>query len=508
MLAFLADGESWSSSALALALGTSQRTVQRALDALAAAGKVQSFGRGRARRWIDPARAGIHDNLVTPWLRCRATRHEPHENDQPPRSLREYGPFPGVDGRAWRVPSTVEHVWFAAGDTLTALDPASGKTLRSIDVAAHAGTAFDGRHLFQIAEDRIQKIDPETGRVLATIPAPGGGGDSGLAWAEGTLWVGQYRDRKIHQIDPETGAILRTIESDRFVTGVTWVDGELWHGTWEGDESDLRRVDPGTGEVAGDARDAAGDGRLGARVGWRRSVLLRRRPQRDREGCSPARASGRGPLAGPAGPRRAGVRRHDRFRSPAGNFAFDRLSEFPRSSSPSARHWENTMNEVAVWGFRWAPPFAQGLVRDLRVRWALHEAGLPYETRLIGLEERILAAHRRRHPFGMVPVVEADGRRLIESGAIVYAIAKQSAALMPEDEAGRDQTLAWMFAALNTIDLPVQALFDIDVLHSGETWARLRRPDAVRPSRFGWPSSPTRSANATISLGASRRRTS
>src|SRR4029434_7744240 len=133
--------------------------------------------------------------------------------------------------------------------TLNAFDPASGKTQRSIEVAAHAGTAFDGQHLFQLAEDRIQKIDPETGRVLATIPAPGGGGDSGLTWAEGTLWVGHYRDRKIHQIDPDTGTILRTIESNRFVTGVTWVDGEFWHGTWEGDESDLRRVDPRTGEV-------------------------------------------------------------------------------------------------------------------------------------------------------------------------------------------------------------------------------------------------------------------
>jgi streptogramin lyase len=132
---------------------------------------------------------------------------------------------------------------------LNAIDPANGKLLRSIDAAAHAGTAFDGRHLYQIAEDRIQKIEPETGRVLATIPAPGGGGDSGLAWAEGSLWVGQYRERKIHQIDPQTGAILRTIESNRFVTGVTWVDGELWHATWEGDESDLRRVDPRTGKV-------------------------------------------------------------------------------------------------------------------------------------------------------------------------------------------------------------------------------------------------------------------
>jgi glutamine cyclotransferase len=121
--------------------------------------------------------------------------------------------------------------------------------VRSLDVAAHAGTAFDGEHLFQLAEDRIQKIDPKSGRVLATIPAPGGGADSGLAWAEGTLWVGQHRERKIHQVDPETGAILRTIESNRFVTGVTWVDGELWHATWEGDESEVRRVDPQTGEV-------------------------------------------------------------------------------------------------------------------------------------------------------------------------------------------------------------------------------------------------------------------
>jgi glutamine cyclotransferase len=142
-----------------------------------------------------------------------------------------------------------QKVWFAAGGKLNAFDPESGKVLRSIDVAAHAGTAFDGRHLYQIAEERIQKIDSKTGRVVATIPAPGGGGDSGLAWAEGTLWVGQYRERKIHQVDPQTGAILRTIESKRFVTGVTWVDGELWHGTWEGDDSDVRHVDPQTGEV-------------------------------------------------------------------------------------------------------------------------------------------------------------------------------------------------------------------------------------------------------------------
>jgi glutamine cyclotransferase len=162
--------------------------------------------------------------------------------------LREYGPFPGVD-HVHGVTFDGQQVWFASGDKLNALDPASGKLSHSIGVAAHAGTAFDGRHLFQIAEDRIQKIDPNTGRVLATIPAPGGGGDSGLAWAEGTLWVGQHRGRKIHQVDPETGAILRTIECNRVVTGVTWIDGELWHGTWEGDESELRRIDPETGEV-------------------------------------------------------------------------------------------------------------------------------------------------------------------------------------------------------------------------------------------------------------------
>ena len=162
--------------------------------------------------------------------------------------VHEYGPFPGVD-RVHGVTYDGKQVWYATGDKLNALDPASGKTLRSIDVAADAGTAFDGRHLFQIAGDRIQKIDPKTGRVLATISAPGGGGSSGLAWAEGSLWVANYRERKIREVDPESGAVLRTIECKRFVTGVTWVDGQLWHGTWEDGGSDLRRVDPRTGEV-------------------------------------------------------------------------------------------------------------------------------------------------------------------------------------------------------------------------------------------------------------------
>ena len=178
-------------------------------------------------------------------------------------------------------PTTAATSGLPPATRLQAFDPASGKPLRTIDVAAHAGTAFDGEHLFQLAEDRIQKIDPRTGRVLATIPAPGGGADSGLAWAEGTLWVGQYRERKIHQVDPETGAILRTIDSNRFVTGVTWVDGELWHGTWEGDESDVRRIDPRHGRSPRAARPAARRRRLGPRVGRRRSLLLRRREERE-----------------------------------------------------------------------------------------------------------------------------------------------------------------------------------------------------------------------------------
>jgi glutamine cyclotransferase len=222
----------------------------------------------------------------------------------PAEIIDEYGPFPGAD-QVHGVTFDGRNVWFASGDKLNAFDPASGKPLRSIDVAAHAGTAFDGQHLFQLAENRIQKIDPKSGRVLASIPAPGGGGDSGLTWAEGTLWVGQYRDKKIHQIDPETGAILRTIESNRFVTGVTWVDGELWHATWEGDESELRRLDPRSGEVLESLEMPSGAGVSGlesdggerffcggGRSGKVRSVRRRRRG---------AETGGGGKRAGDAG---------------------------------------------------------------------------------------------------------------------------------------------------------------------------------------------------------------
>jgi glutamine cyclotransferase len=161
--------------------------------------------------------------------------------------VREYGPFPGVD-QVNGVTYDGKQVWMAVGEKLSAFDPSTGKTGRSIPVAATAGTAFDGQYLYQIAEDRIQKIDPKTGQLLATIPTPGSG-CSGLAWAEGSLWVALYEERKIYQIDPQTGEVLRAIETARFVTGVTWIDGELWHGSWDDDGSDLRRLDSKTGKV-------------------------------------------------------------------------------------------------------------------------------------------------------------------------------------------------------------------------------------------------------------------
>ncbi|OZI56084.1 Vgb family protein [Bordetella genomosp. 4] len=181
--------------------------------------------------------------------------------------IREYGPFEGA-AEVHGVTYDGQLVWFASGDKLNAFDPNTGAMVRQIDVQGDAGTAFDGKHLFQITGQHIRKIDVATGRVLATIPAPGdSGNNSGLAWAEGTLWVGQYRDRKIYQIDPDTGKILRTIESNRVVTGVTWVQGQLWHGTWEGKESDLRRIDPETGEVIETIEMPVGTGVSGLEAG-------------------------------------------------------------------------------------------------------------------------------------------------------------------------------------------------------------------------------------------------
>ena len=187
-------------------------------------------------------------------------RHTTREaKARPAEIVREYGPFAGAD-KVNGVSHDGRHVWIAGGAQLIAFEPATGKVARTLPRAGDAGTAFDGKHLWQIAEARIDKIDPDSGDVLTSIPAPGSGSDSGLAWAEGSLWVGQYRDRRIHRIDPATGAVLRTIETNRFVTGVTWVDGELWHGTWEGDDSDIRRIDPDSGAVLDRLEMPAGTG--------------------------------------------------------------------------------------------------------------------------------------------------------------------------------------------------------------------------------------------------------
>lgn len=216
-------------------------------------------------------------------------------NVQQAEIVREYAPFP-EGARVHGVTSDGTHIWLATGDALHALEPAAGEIVRSLSVASDAGTAFDGRYFYQLAESRIQKVDPATGTVVATIPAPGKGNDSGLTWAEGTLWVGQYRDRKLHQIDPETGDILRTIESNRFVTGVTWVEGELWHGTWEGEESDLRNIDPADGRVITRLLMPEGTGVSGlesdghdllyAGGGGSGKVRAVRRPTKERQGRS------------------------------------------------------------------------------------------------------------------------------------------------------------------------------------------------------------------------------
>ena len=173
--------------------------------------------------------------------------------------VQEYGPFPGITA-IHGVTYDGKHIWFAHGEGLAAVDPQSGALARELKVTAEAGTAFDGEHIWQLADDRIQKIDPHSGRVLSTIPAPAQGRDSGLTWAEGTLWVGEYQQRAIHQVDPETGAILRTIKSDRFVTGVTWLDDELWHATWESGESELRHIDRDSGAVLERLQMPAGTG--------------------------------------------------------------------------------------------------------------------------------------------------------------------------------------------------------------------------------------------------------
>lgn len=139
---------------------------------------------------------------------------------------------------------------------------------------------------------------------------------------------------------------------------------------------------------------------------------------------------------------------------------------------------------IKVHAFRYVPPFAQGLVRDLRVRWALEEAGLPYETELLGQGEHKSPDYRRLQPFGQVPYYRDDDLELFESGAIVVHIAEQSEALMPKDQAGRLAALTWIFAALNTIEPAIQALAEIDLFNADQAWARERRPAAVERVRM------------------------
>jgi glutathione S-transferase len=134
---------------------------------------------------------------------------------------------------------------------------------------------------------------------------------------------------------------------------------------------------------------------------------------------------------------------------------------------------------ITLTAFRWVPPVAQGLVRDIRVRWALEEAGIPYQERLIGPEDQATAGYRALQPFGQVPAIETGALKLFESGAIVLHIAERSDALMPSDANGRARTSVWVFAALNSVEPQIQNLAELDLFHSREDWAVARRPKAV-----------------------------
>jgi glutathione S-transferase len=134
---------------------------------------------------------------------------------------------------------------------------------------------------------------------------------------------------------------------------------------------------------------------------------------------------------------------------------------------------------IRVSAFRWVPPFAQGVVRDLRVRWALEEAGLSYEERLLGPKDGASEDYRALQPFGQVPTYEEDGLVMFESGAIVLHIAERSDALLPSDPGGRERAKTWVFAALNTIEPYIQSLAEIDLFYQGEAWAKMRRPGVV-----------------------------
>jgi glutathione S-transferase len=138
------------------------------------------------------------------------------------------------------------------------------------------------------------------------------------------------------------------------------------------------------------------------------------------------------------------------------------------------------MPDIRITAFKWVPPFAQGLVRDLRVRWALEEAGLPYQEELLAAGEQNSPAHRAVQPFGQVPVYEEDGLTLFESGSIVMHIAERCPALLPVDAARRSRARTWMFAALSSVEPHVQNLTTIDLFFPNEDWAKQRRPAAEK----------------------------
>jgi streptogramin lyase len=166
---------------------------------------------------------------------------------EPAEVIAEYGPFDGVD-MVHGVTFDGANVWFSHDGGLIAFDPNHPRDEARLDVEAHAGTAFDGKHLWQIVGLEIRKLDPRTGRVLQSLPAPSAQ-SSGLAYADGWLWVGEYRGKKIHKLSARTGEVQKTLESDQFVTGVTFADGELWHATIGDHPSEIRRVDPESGSV-------------------------------------------------------------------------------------------------------------------------------------------------------------------------------------------------------------------------------------------------------------------
>lgn len=165
------------------------------------------------------------------------TRHEDAE------VAREYVPF-ADRGHVHGVTFDGKLVWFACNDEVVAFDPAAERVVKRFPVpAANAGTAFDGKHLYQLAKNEIVVLDPSDGRIVRKFSAPADGDASGMAWADGYLFVGQFREARIHKVDPKTGEVVKTLTSDRFVTGVSCVDGELWHGvSYDGKPSELRHV--------------------------------------------------------------------------------------------------------------------------------------------------------------------------------------------------------------------------------------------------------------------------